>query len=496
MECELMNDSVMPEFPSLQELKEPQRQLALDRYRLIEPFIKGMIPLTKLCEENNLLLRTARGWVCRYQKGGLAALARTPRNDQAKSRFFPLELRQLVEGLYLKSSHLSFANIYRQIKNHQESQQLPYPKYRTVCTILSHLPKSMTTLAHQGSKLYCQQFDLLCLHEARQSNELWQADHAQLDILLLNKKGKPQRPWLTIIFDDYSRCIAGYELSFLSPSAMKTALCLRMAIWRKKEPQWIICGIPSTLYTDHGSDFTSAHIEQVCIDLKINLIFSQIAQPRGRGKIERFFLTLNQKILCELPGYTKNKNKTPQWTLAELDRVLRQFIVEYNHSEHSQTQVSPALRWEQGGFLPHLPECIEQLDLLLFTLVKPRQILRDGIRFQGLRYLDPVLADYVGESVIIRYDPADVTAIRVFYHGHFLCQPVCQELSHQTVGLKEIQAARRAKKQALQSEINQRLSLVDAILNTQGKFSHPSTKREDLPLPIKPNGLKLYESDD
>ncbi len=155
--------------------------------------------------------------------------------------------------------------------------------------------------------------------------------------------------------------------------AMKTALCLRMAIWRKKEPKWIIYGIPSTLYTDHGSDFTSAHIEQVCIDLKINLIFSQIAQPRGRGKIERFFLTLNQKILCELPGYTKSKNKTPQWTLAELDPVLRQFIIEYNHSKHSQTDVSPASRWEQGGFLPHMPECIEQLDLLLFTLVKPRK---------------------------------------------------------------------------------------------------------------------------
>ncbi len=56
-----------------------------------------------------------------------------------------------------------------------------------------------------------------------------------------------------------------------------------------------------------------------------------------------------------------------------------------------------------------MPESIEQLDLLLLTLVSPRKIMRDGIHFQGLRYLNPVLADYVGESVTVRYDPASYT---------------------------------------------------------------------------------------
>ncbi len=315
----------------------------------------------------------------------------------------------------------------------------------------------------------------------------------------MNSQKKPHRPWLTIIFDDYSRGIAGYELSFLAPSSMKTALCLRMAIWRKKEPLWTIGGIPDTLYTDHGSDFTSAHIEQVCIDLKINLIFSQVGQPRGRGKIERFFLTLNQRLLCELPGYLKNKNKTPRLTLAELDALIRQFIMEYNQSEHSQTKLPPKLRWEHNGFLPRMPESIEQLDLLLLTLVSPRKIMRDGIHFQGLRYLDPVLADYVGESVTVRYDPADLTAIRVFYQNRFLCQPICQALSDQQVSLKEIQAARQAKKRALRHEINQRLSLVDAILNSKSGVPGASPQENCSPppmkLPMKLTRLKLYESD-
>ena len=192
----------------------------------------------------------------------------------------------------------------------------------------------------------------------------------------------------------------------------------------KERTLWPLCGIPATLYTDHGSDFTSLHIEQVCIDLKINLIFSQVGQPRGRGKIERFFLTLNQTLLCELPGYTRNKKTSPKLTLADLESILQPFIIQYNQSEHSQTGATPNQRWEHNGFLPHLPETVEKLDLLLMNIRKPRKILRDGIRFQGLRYLDPVLADYVGENITIRYDPADLTSIvfsikSIFYANLF-----------------------------------------------------------------------------
>ena len=104
--------------------------------------------------------------------------------------------------------------------------------------------------------------------------------------------------------DDYSRAIAGFRLSFAAPSSMQTALTLRQAIWRKPLPQWKIAGIPAYFYSDHGSDFTSEHLEQVSIDLEMSLVFSEPGMPRGRGKIERFFRTINQRLLCGLPGYT------------------------------------------------------------------------------------------------------------------------------------------------------------------------------------------------
>lgn len=56
-------------------------------------------------------------------------------------------------------------------------------------------------------------------------------------------------------------------------------------------------------YTDHGSDFTSRHLEQVAADLGMRLVFSLPGQPCGRGKAERYMDTVNQMCLSALPGY-------------------------------------------------------------------------------------------------------------------------------------------------------------------------------------------------
>jgi hypothetical protein len=77
-----------------------------------------------------------------------------------------------------------------------------------------------------AAKAYGEGFDLVQRREAPRSNAIWQADHAQLGILLLREDGKTARPWLTIVID-YSRAIAGYYLGFDPPSSMRTALDAR-----------------------------------------------------------------------------------------------------------------------------------------------------------------------------------------------------------------------------------------------------------------------------
>ena len=80
---------------------------------------------------------------------------------------------------------------------------------------------------------------------------------------------------MTVILDDHSRAVSGYTVSLYAPSAMHTALALRQAICRKTDPGWAMYGLPDILYCDHGSDFISEHIEQVCVDLHIQLVRHQ-----------------------------------------------------------------------------------------------------------------------------------------------------------------------------------------------------------------------------
>jgi hypothetical protein len=49
-----------------------------------------------------------------------------------------------------------------------------------------------------------------------------------------------------------------------------------------------------------------------------------------------------------------------------------------------------------------MPDSLEQLDLLLLAVAGTRKIHPDGIRFQGLHYVDLTLVAYVGETVTLQ----------------------------------------------------------------------------------------------
>ena len=490
----------MSEKISASELSESDRTIALSRFKIIQPFLEDGVTLPNIVATSNISLSTARRWVSRYRQDGLTGLVRNQRQDKGVHRCLNEEVKNLIEGLALQKPPKSIAHIHRQISDYCDRSSLSIPSYRTVYGIIRDLDPGLVTLAHEGSKAYRQAFDLLYTQESERPNAIWQADHTLLDIWILDEKEQPVRPWLTVIIDDYSRAIAGYYIFFSAPSAIQTALALRQAIWRKNNPAWHICGIPEVLYTDHGSDFTSHHIEQVCFDLKIRLIFSTVGQPRGRGKIERFFLTVNQMLLSKLQGYAPAGHKSPKpvLTLTELTEEFNRFISEYNQSPHSKTKEAPQKRWSAKGFLPQLPESIEELDLLLLTIKQKRRIHRDGIRFQGLRYINPLLANYVGEDVAIRYDPRDMAEIRIYYQSRFLCRAICPELASETVTLKEIAAARYARRKALDRQIKERVSIVDALMGVKSKSktksgSTISTKKNNSK-PKSPR-LKRYIND-
>jgi putative transposase len=450
---------------TLIELSAEERAIALERFRLLEPHLQHGRELRSVAEGTNVSFRTLQRWVAGYKRDGVPGLIRKVRVDSGGRRTISPRLREAVEGLALERPPLPLTSVHRQVKQFAQMIDEAAPSYWVVRDIVLSLPNDLRTLAQQGTRRFGELYELVHRRDASKPNALWQADHAQLDIVLLREDGSAARPWLTAVIDDYSRAIAGYYLSFDPPSSLRTSLALRQGIWRKAEPHWQICGIPDVLYTDNGADFTSKHLEQVAVDLKMRLVFSTPGKPQGRGKIERFFRTVNEMFLCDLEGYTRRARRKPTLSLGQLEEQFRTFLIEiYHRTPLADAEISPSAKWEKGGFLPRMPESLEQLDLLLIEEVRSRRIRRDGIHFQGFRYLSLTLAAYVGEDVTIRYDPRDMAEIRVFYNDRFLCRAISAELAGETVPLRDIVRVRNSRRRELRKILSSRRKTVDVLM--------------------------------
>jgi putative transposase len=467
-----------------------RRDEAMMRFDVLRPHLEDGVSLVLAARTAGVPVRTARRWLAHFQLDGVAGLCRAERIDRGQRRL-PAELVQAVEGMALARPPPSAATIYSRLTELAPKQGWPVPAPRTVRAIIAALDPAMCMLAHEGSAAYRDRYELIHRHRADRPNALWQCDRTELDILVVGSGGKPLRPWLTIVLDDHSRAVVGYSLLTNAPSALNTSLALRQAIWRKGDPDWPVCGIPDTLYVDHGSDFTSIHIAQVAADLRMRLIYSAVARPQGRGKIERLFGTINTELLADLPGRLVGGRPVtaPKLTLSDLDAAIRAFVVaRYNVRLHVAIGTTPHVAWVAEGWLPRMPERLEELDELLLMVARPRVVGRDGIRFGGLRYLDPTLAAFVGERVTIRHDPRDVAEIRVFHRDRFLCRAINAEHADQTVSLRDVQAARKVRRQVLRVGIKERIAAVPVAPAILPKIVPPIPKRRH---PC----LKVYRKD-
>ena len=206
------------------------------------------MPLRAVARRHGIPYRTLQSWLSRYRQAGLSGLAPRPRCDRGRRRL-PEELVQFVEGLALRRPAPSAASVQRQVAAVAVRESWPVPSYSSVYAIITAIDPALRALAHDGAKRYQERYDLLYRYETTTPNAIWQADHTQLDVWVQGERDQPDKPWLTVILDDYSRAVAGYRLSLTAPSALQTSLALRDAIWRKTEPAWHVCGIPDVFYT-------------------------------------------------------------------------------------------------------------------------------------------------------------------------------------------------------------------------------------------------------
>jgi putative transposase len=263
-----------------------------------------------------------------------------------------------------------------------------------------------------------------------------EVDHTLLDIIVVHKNGQARlgRPWLTAIIDRYSRLIIGFAISFARPSWLSVMEALWVAVLPKDDFlaslgggfkfEWDCFGVPDCLYCDNGPEFRSTSMKVTEAVLNMRIIDVAPARPDLKGKIERWFRTLNEDLVHSQPGTTfSNPHKRLQsdsvgnasLTLADVNWIIARWIVDiYNQRRHSGTGDVPAERWKKGmaefGAKPPPPK---ELIAPLVGMVVTRKLRREGVRYNKLRWNSnafQALRNRIGTSVdaLIRVDPLDI----------------------------------------------------------------------------------------
>ncbi len=440
-----------------------------DRFHLIAPCLQQGVSLSRRARETGVHRTTLSRILSRFRANGSTSFERQKRCDSGSFEVQD-EVAEVIKAHLVALPHLSCAAVHRMIARICDKKSWTKPSYWNIYRIQKSLPADLLTLSKDSAE-YRRLYDMVHRFEASCPNEIWQADHNFMDIFVWDDLGQALKPVLTVILDDYSRAVTGYYLDFVPPSAQRTALALRKAIWHKNETNWLACGIPEKLYTDRGADFTSLRLQKIALELEFELIKGRPYYPQGKGKIERFFETMNLLLLCDLPGYTP-EDKPPQQpglTLDEFRRVFHDWLInDYMQRVNEETGETPFLRWSRQPQVPRMPESINSLHMLLMTISESRLVRKDGIHTNSLRYTNTELQHgYMREWVGVRYDPSDVSQIYVFLDNKFVCVATCSELSGIKPSLQDVQKAKRDRKKELRSKI----SLAQALVKQHSKDS-------------------------
>lgn len=284
------------------------------------------------------------------------------------------------------------------------------------------------------------------------SEPLWplqrvQIDHTVADMFVTDPVHRLSvtRPILTLVIDEFSRCVVGFCLRIARPSTLSVALALHHGILPKDEycrlmgveARWDVCGIPDWLFTDNATEFDSTGLQLGCKQWGINGLFRPLGAPHFGGRIERLIGTMMGELRL-VPGATmssvaeRGKDYDPEkhaaYTIEEAERRIAVMIADvYHRKVHSATGVPPIKLYEFGIFgddrtlgrgLPRLPANPERL-LIDFLPAEERTVQDYGIQIDYIRYQAPLLRtlrdDKAPRNVIVRRNPDNVSRIYLYH---------------------------------------------------------------------------------
>lgn len=497
-----------------EEIFEKDMKLAREKFNLVQEaknIISSRLNVTKrikdLAQKNNINVVTLYRWIKNAEAGVPGLLRRRITVVEGKRfRAINADMEVVIRSTYLKIGCPSVASVIRKVEKFCLDNNLHCPSKVTIHRFIQNLEKTdpaMCCLAREGSEAWLSKF---APHGTRAEPDrvmqIVMGDHHKFDVFVEYNK-KPIRPWVTIWFDVKSRCPVGWTISNQA-NGNTIALALAHMMTPKKcktineqgemiEETLELGGLCETLYIDNGEDYKSRLKKKekdlsindktldLCSHLGIKVVFATPYRPQAKAHIERFFGTVARIFSPEQRGWCGSKpterpagfdekklcEKGNLLSLQEFAEKFNNWVFDYYLKRvHSKLGISPIEAHFKGEKLKKGWVQPSTLDML--RCIKERaKVYKEGIRRFNRTYWHIELDKYVGQEVIIRFDPTHLGEIHVSTikdgwictatNAEFMKWDVCGE------DIKKVAERRKKAKAALKERLADNYNAYDVF---------------------------------
>jgi putative transposase len=439
-----------------------QQEKAKWRLAIIKPFLNEMKgdkeSMIKVAAANSLNVSTLYKWIEKFQHyGHVGALVdNEKKGGKDKGRLdeeVEKQIASAIETEYFNSREIGAT--YKHLVSVLTDLNLKIPSENSLRRRIKKISKRERAARRLGPRTASQVWDPKTgtIPEVETPLELVQIDHTKLDIMLVDEEKReiPERPWITLLIDVFSRVILGFHISFDPPGSFAVGRAVMHALLRKEkfleslglgDLSWPCWGKMGALHADNGKDFRGEMLKESCEAYKITLKWRPVAKPEYGAYIERLMGTVASQ-LKNLSGYTgvskelRSKfkpEKSATLTISDFEKWFTTWVTqEYHTKSHKGLKgATPLGRWSDGlegknGCLGiGLPALITDEDKLHFDWLplKRRTVQRTGVHLEHLRYYSGVLAQWINaedenskgktkakREFVFRNDPRDISSI-------------------------------------------------------------------------------------
>nr|BAD18136.1 transposase [Halalkalibacterium halodurans] len=345
--------------------------------------LEGKIHTVPHYGERTIAAKTMQEWLLHYRRNGFDALKPKRRADRGNTRRLSPDDKDHILEVRKKSLHMPVSVFYEQLIARGEIT-INQVSYATINRLLKkHKLAGKNHMSfHPEKERKRFAYDKV--------NVLWQADLSHGPYLPID--GKMKKTFLIAYIDDCSRLVP-YAEFFSSEKFNGLREVTKQALVRR--------GKPTIIYADNGKIYRSETLQYACAELGITLAHTQPYDPKSKGKIERFFKTVQTRFYPLLqvdPVHSHMKLNERFWQWLEKDYHRRSHASLDGKTPHEvfQSQLDTVI------FLDDLTV----LETIFLKRVERKVKLDGTITLEKQLYEVP--AEYIGQKIELRMDEQTV----------------------------------------------------------------------------------------